>query len=74
MDCLIMNDLICQIVDDIEAHAAFREFDGQISNDFDSAYTTQDKVVTELIKRGTRASICGYKIALNAKPLKPVND
>jgi 2-keto-4-pentenoate hydratase len=69
MDCLIMNDLICQIADDIESHSAFREFDEQISNDFDSAYTTQDKVVTELIKRGTRASICGYKIALNAKPL-----
>ena len=69
MDCLIVNNLICQIADDIESHAAFREFDGQISSDFGSAYATQDRVVAELIKRGTRGSICGYKIALNAKTL-----
>ena len=64
-----MNDLISQIADDIESHSAFREFEGQIEADFDSAYNTQDRVVAELIKRGTRASICGYKIALNAESL-----
>lgn len=63
------NDLIGEITKDIETHAAFRAFEGQIGDGFDEAYEIQDRVVEALIGDGTRGPVCGYKIALNAKPL-----
>ncbi len=64
-----MDDVISRIANDIETHAAFRPFEEQVGDDFANAYGVQDSVVAELLRRGTRTSLCGYKIALNAKQL-----
>lgn len=63
------TDLVSQIVGDIAAHAAFRSFDDTIGESPADAYAVQDKVSAELVARGIRQDICGYKIALNSPHL-----
>jgi 2-keto-4-pentenoate hydratase len=62
-------DLVSHIVGDIAAHAAFRPFDGAFGESLADAYAMQDRVAEELVARGIRQSICGYKIALNSPHL-----
>jgi len=63
------NDVVSQIVGDIAAHAVFRPFGEAIGESVAEAYAVQDRVAAELIARGVRQDICGYKIALNSPHL-----